>query len=159
MTKTDAIHEVKAPPPSDPTMERLEDQIKWYGRKSGYNQRMFKRLKILTIVASVSIPLCAGLLVSRFAVITGILGALIALTEAIQQLNQYQQNWISYRSTCEALRHEKYLYLANAGPYAAADNPRALLAERVESQVSQEHAKWAATHEQPARNQGSSAAR
>jgi Protein of unknown function (DUF4231) len=159
MTKTDAIHEVRTPPPSDPTMERLEDQINWYDRKSSHNQRMFKKLKTLTIIASVSIPLCAGLLVARFAIITGVLGALIALVEAIQQLNQYQQNWITYRSTCEALRHEKYLFLANAGPYAAAGNPKALLAERIESQVSQEHAKWAATREQPAQGHGPSGAR
>jgi hypothetical protein len=46
-----------------------------------------------------------------------------------------------------ALKHEKYLYLANAGPYAAATTPRALLAERIESLVSQEHAKWASVQE------------
>jgi Protein of unknown function (DUF4231) len=54
---------------------------------------------------------------------------------------------LDYRSSAEALKHEKYLFLASAGPYAAAENPRALLAERVESMVSQEHAKWAAGQE------------
>jgi Protein of unknown function (DUF4231) len=77
------------------------------------------------------------------AILMGALGAAIALIEGIQQLNQYHQNWIGYRSTAEALKHEKFLFLAAAGPYAAAHNPKALLAERVESLVSQEHAKWA----------------
>jgi len=135
-------------------MERLDDQINWYDRKSRYSQRMFKGMKVGTIVISVSIPLLAAYSSYRpipgplVALITGTLGAGIALLEAIQQLNQYHHNWITYRSTAEALKHEKYLYLAGAGPYAAADNPKALLAERVESLVSQEHAKWASTQEQ-----------
>jgi hypothetical protein len=44
-------------------------------------------------------------------------------------------------------QHEKYLFLASAGPYAAPENPRGLLTERVESLVSQEHAKWASAQE------------
>src|SRR5262245_32548333 len=55
-------------------------------------------------------------------------------------------NWITYRSTAEALKREKHLFLATAGPYGA-ENPHSLLAERVESLVSQEHAKWASGQE------------
>ena len=55
-----------------------------------------------------------------------------------------------YRSTAEALKHEKYLFLSSAGPYAAADRLR-LLAERVEDLVSQEHAKWTQGWEQAER--------
>jgi len=47
-----------------------------------------------------------------------------------------------YRSTCEYLKHGKYLFLASAGPYRNAENPATLLAERIETLVSQEHAKW-----------------
>ena len=158
MTNADAPRGARTETQSDPTIERLEDQIRWYGDKSRYNQSMFKWLKTATIVAAVAIPLCAGR-GERLAIIAGALGALIALIEGVQQLNQYQQNWITYRSTCEALKHEKYLYLANAGPYASAENPKALLAERVESQVSQEHAKWAATQQQPAKPQATTGTR
>jgi hypothetical protein len=155
MTNADAPRGAGTETQSDPTTERLEDQIRWYDHYSSYNRRMFKWLKTATIVAAVAIPLCAGR-GERLAIISGVLGALIALIEGVQQLNQYQQNWITYRSTCEALKHEKYLYLANAGPYASAENPRTLLAERVESQVSQEHAKWAATQQQTAKPQAAS---
>ncbi|HJZ81206.1 MAG TPA: DUF4231 domain-containing protein [Pyrinomonadaceae bacterium] len=137
-------------------MERLEDQISWYDRKSAYNQRMFKSMKTATIAISLSIPLWAAFASFKnidgklVALITGAVGAIIALLEAIQQLNQYHNNWITYRSTAEGLKHEKFLYLSNAGPYGAATNPTTLLAERVESLVSQEHAKWASVgQEQP----------
>lgn len=144
---------------ADVVLERLEDQISWYDKKSGYNQRLFKGMKTATIVISVSIPLLAAYSSFRpipgtlIALISGALGALIALLEAIQQLNQYHHNWITYRSTAEALKHEKYLFLSNAGPYGSAANPKTLLAERVESLVSQEHAKWAATQEQTGKAQ------
>jgi hypothetical protein len=36
-------------------------------------------------------------------------------------LNQDQQNRVIYRSTCEALKHEKYLFLSDAGPYKGAE--------------------------------------
>lgn len=130
---------------ADVHLERLEDQLTWYDRKAAYNERMFKRFRLATLVISVSIPLSAAFV--KYTVITGSLGALIALFEGMQQLNQYQQNWRSYRSTAEALKHEKYLFLSKAGDYASAVNPRALLAERVEGLVSQEHAKWSAKEE------------
>jgi len=139
---------------TDPTLDRLEDQINWYGRRSGYNRRMYKWLKGVEIVAAALVPLAAGF---HFpAALTGSLGVLIAVLEGLLQLNQYLQNGISYRSTCEALKHEKYLYLAAAGPYATDDraHAHAKLAERVESLVSQENAQWTALQERQAQPKG-----
>ena len=125
----------------DPTWARLEDQIAWYDKKSTQNQRTFKQLKVVQLASAAGIPVLAGTSVTPW--VTGLLGALIVALEGIQQLNQYQQNWVTYRSTCESLRHEKYLYLANAGPYTDPAQAHALLADRIESLVSQEHAQWA----------------
>ena len=139
----------------NPTMQRLEEQIAWYDTKSIQNQRTFKRVKIVQIVAAALVPLFAGLSLSAYA--TGGLGVLIVILEGIQQLNQYQQNWIMYRSTCEALRHEKYLYLANAGPYSDRSTALAELAERIEGLISQEHAKWVSARKEEARRTGDGA--
>ncbi len=132
-------------PDSDPITERLETQIGWYDQKSLECQHTYKRIKIAEIVAAAVIPLLAAAGTNKYMWLpwlTGILGVVITVFEGLLQLGQYQQNWITYRSTCEALRHEKYLYLAKAGTYASAPDAHALLAERVESLVSQEHAKW-----------------
>ena len=123
-------------------MERLEDQIAWYDRKSLKNQKSFKRTKVTVIAAAAAIPFLAAVSAPQARWITGGLGLLITLLEGLLQLNQYQQNWIAYRSTCESLKHEKYVYLGNAAPYVNAADAHALLAERIESLVSQEHAKW-----------------
>jgi hypothetical protein len=134
-------------PETDPIMGRLEDQIAWYDQKSLTNQRTFKRIKTTEIVAAAMIPFLAALNFTHVAWATGGLGMLITILEGMLQLNQYQQNWILYRSTCESLKHEKYTYLGKAAPYANAADPHALLAERIESLVSQEHAKWAAVEQ------------
>jgi uncharacterized protein DUF4231 len=136
-------------PNGSPAWSRLEDQIAWYDRKSQQNQRWFKRLKVCQIVTAAAIPVAAGVTAPAWLVGGG--GALIVVLEGLQQLQQYQQNWTTYRSTCERLKHEKFLYLEGAGPYAAAPNPRALLAERVEGLVSQEHAAWVSQREEAAR--------
>lgn len=133
---------------SDPIIGRLEDQLAWYDRKSLINQRAYKRIKITEILAAAIIPFLAGLGFRHAGIVTGGLGVLITVLEGLLHLNQYQQNWMNYRSTCEALKHEKYTYLGKAAPYANVPDPHALLAERIESLVSQEHAKWASTQQQ-----------
>ena len=121
-------------------MERLEDQIGWYDGKSNRAQWWYKSLKLIEVGSAALIPFLAGVRAPAWS--TGGLGVLIVILEGAQHLNQYQHNWITYRSTCEYLKHEKYLFLANAGPYAKAEDTNQLLSERVESLVSQEHAKW-----------------
>jgi hypothetical protein len=132
----------------DPIIERLEDQISWYDLRSRSNMQWYKRLKISEIASAAVIPFLAASNIPRAEIATGALGVLVTLFEGMLQLNQFHENWIRYRSTCESLKHEKYIYLANAGPYANIEKPRALLAERVESLVSQEHAKWATVQQQ-----------
>ncbi|SRR5216684_1623646 len=135
-------------PDADPIKERLEDQISWYDRKSLANQKAFKRIKSVEIAAAAVIPFVATVRLTSSIWITAGLGVLITVLEGLLHLNQYQQNWITYRSTCESLKHEKYTYLGKASPYANVADPHALLAERVESLVSQEHAKWASVQQQ-----------
>jgi hypothetical protein len=140
-----------SPAPIDPIMERLEDQIAWYDQKSLANQRTYKRFKIIEIIAAATIPLLSTLTIPHPAYVTGVLGVIITVLEGLLHLNQYQQNWIAYRSTCESLKHEKFTYLGKASPYASVADPHALLAERIESLVSQEHAKWASSQSQEAK--------
>jgi hypothetical protein len=94
---------------ADPTLQRLEDQINWYDRKSNYNQRVYKGLKVIEIVAAALVPLAAGLHLP--AVVTGSLGVLIAVLEGLLQLNQYQHNagFVGKRdhARCEALIYRR----------------------------------------------------
>ena len=131
------------PAGSDPIMGRLDNQIDWYDQKSSHCQHYYKRIKLTEIIAAALIPFVVGAHIPYAAWVAGGLGVLITILEGVLQLYQYQQIWVAYRATSEAMKHEKFIYLAKGGPYATATNPHALLAERVEALGSQENSKWA----------------
>jgi hypothetical protein len=131
---------------------RLESQIAWYDRKSVAAQRAFKLCKIAEITGAASVAVVANFK----GLIASVMGVVIVVLQGLQHLNQWQHNWITYRSTCEALRHEKYTFLARSGPYEAVedDDARKLLAERVEGLISTEHSKWITNQETIVRRAG-----
>lgn len=125
--------------------ERLDQQISWYDLKSKRAQNYYRWSKLFEIACAGLIPVFA----KAAWLVTAFLGAGIVVLEGLQQLNQWANNWITYRSTCEALRHEKYSYLGRAGVYDALEDAEALkmLVGRVESLISTEHAKWISRQE------------
>lgn len=124
----------------DSGYNRLEDQINWYDQKSIDSQKKYKAAKLAAIICAASVAIVAN----HYPVAASIIGSAIVVLESIQQLNQWHTNWVSYRSTCEALRHEKFCYIEKAGPYVNCDSVQAkmILVERVESLISTENSKW-----------------
>src|SRR5688572_11293419 len=91
----------------NPAWDRLHDQLEWYERTSARHKGWYQSLKVAQIVVAASIPASASL--GSSIAVAGVLGAIVVVLEGLQQLFQFQQNWIGYRSTAEALKHEKYL--------------------------------------------------
>jgi hypothetical protein len=129
---------------SHPAWFRLVDQLNWYDGKSQRCQRLYKWLKAVQVSAAVLIPISSLLPVEAVKCVTAIGGGIIAVLEAVQQMNQYSTLWVAYRATAERLKHEQYLFLSCAGPYKSKSEADSLvmLAERVEEYVSVEHANW-----------------
>ena len=125
--------------------ERVQDQIDWYDKKSTTNQRWYKRLRGSEFVMAAFIPFLAGfageLLSAQVAV--GLLGAGVAIVTATIGLNQFQENWVAYRTTCESLKKEKFMFTTGTKPYDG-DQGEAftLLVQRVETLVSKENTNW-----------------
>jgi hypothetical protein len=126
-----------------PTEERLEDQINWYDLKSQQAQRRFKVMKAFVLGGAASIPVLAGFEAPIY--VAGIIGAVVVVLEGLLHAYQYHTNWLTYRSAAEALKREKYLYLAKADVYSRSRDPLGLLALRIEGVISQEHGRWIAT--------------
>lgn len=124
---------------------RIDDQINWYDKKSISHQSIYKSWKITQIIISASIPFVVGYVDSlRFlAIVVGAMGVVITCIEGILTLGKHHENWIEYRSICETLRHEKYMYLTRTGIYKN-EGSFSNLVERVESVISQENVNWAA---------------
>ncbi|MEK6479459.1 DUF4231 domain-containing protein [Catalinimonas sp. 4WD22] len=129
--------------PEEYVETRLEDQIVWYGRKSSSNQRMYKRLQLITVVSSSSIPFLSAYTseYNFIAIIVGVIGVTVAAITAVNSLYKYQENWISYRSTSESLKLQKFLYLTNTDPYHE-EGAFNLLVQNVEMIISKENATW-----------------
>jgi len=123
--------------------QRVDEQIKWYDGKSQGAQRWFKALRVMEIVCAAFIPLIAGFQLANesTALVVSLLGVVIAVSAALIGLGNYQENWVEYRTTCESLRHEKYLFLTKATPYDDVE-PFNLFVQRVEGLVSKENSTW-----------------
>lgn len=126
--------------------QRLDDQIKWYETKSAANQGAYKKLRLIEIIAAAMIPLLAGYS-DRHAYVgfaIGGLGLIVAVLAGIIGLYRFQENWGEYRTAAEALKQEKFLYLAKAEPYNG-DKPFELLVTRVEALLRKETSAWTST--------------
>lgn len=129
--------------------ERLENQITWYDTKSQKCQKIYKCLKRSELIAAALIPVLSSQSSSwrGIALIISILGAIIVVIEGVTSLGKYHENWIEYRSICETLRQEKYMYLTRSGIYKTSSNEAfELLVERIESVISKENVNWANLH-------------
>jgi hypothetical protein len=123
--------------------ERVEDQITWYNNKSKHNQRIFKRLRIIEIIAAALVPVLAGFVskFDRLEYVIALLGIVVVVVAGILSLYRFQEIWTEYRTTCESLKHEKFLFLTGAEPYNVAE-PFGLFVNRVESLISKENTQW-----------------
>lgn len=128
--------------------KRLQDQIDWYDRKSLTNQRTFKRLKIVEIVAAALIPFLSGISINNSdfrligTIIIGLLGMSVTIIASILNLGRHQEHWLEYRTTCESLKKESFLFHTRVEPYNS-DDAFQLLVQRVETLVSKENTNWA----------------
>jgi len=124
--------------------ERIDDQINWYDRKSLQNQKWFKRLQVVSIIAATTIPFISGYITEAtlgLKLAVGVLGLIVAAITAILGLYKFQENWLEFRTVCESLKHEKYLFLTKSEPYDSEDSFK-FLVERIEGLISKENTKW-----------------
>lgn len=126
--------------------DRYEDQIGWYDRKAADNQRIFKWLQWAVIVLAAITPILIELkLAGLFGHVPTLTSAIVAILTAGLSTFKYQEHWINYRTTCEALRKEKHFYDAELGDYRTADDKAGLFVGRVENLISRENTMWVST--------------
>ena len=121
-------------------LARLDEQIDWYEGGARRNNWGHKASKIISIVTAAAIAALAGA-GSDPRLIAG-LAALIVVAQGVQEVFQFQANWVNFGRTKEILKRERALYLARAGPYQRTDHPDRLLAERTEAVTAMELDAW-----------------
>ena len=104
--------------PAEFIQDPIDNQIKWYSDKSGYNKRRFRVLQVIKITFALAIPVLTLFMAWPPAkYIVGTLGALVAFIEGFVRIYNYQELWIKYRMASETLKHHKNLYMTRTIPY------------------------------------------
>ena len=124
---------------------RVPDQINWFDGKSAKNKANYHGLKVTEIILALFIPFLAGYIDaddSPLKLVIGVLGVAVAAITGIITLKKFQENWIEYRTTAEALKLEKHLFLAKTGPYKDQNDPYPFFVDRFEDIIAKSTKKW-----------------
>lgn len=124
--------------------DRLDDQINWYDAKSALNKKYYGWLQSIVIILAAFIPFLSGYTEKAgdfLLPVIGLTGFVISVLSSLIALFKFQEKWIHYRTTSEALKREKYLFQAKIEPYDTEDSLRILI-KRTESILSKENLQW-----------------
>jgi Protein of unknown function (DUF4231) len=103
---------------------RWLEQLVWMDSKAEQAQRLYYRLRLITIIGAVVVPALVALnslggWSGRAAQIaTWIVSLVVAVSAAVEGFFQFGQRWRHYRATAERLQTEGWLFFQLAGPYA-----------------------------------------
>jgi hypothetical protein len=124
---------------------RVDDQIAWYDKKSGINQAAYKRIRLTQIILAATLPFATAYISEEFwqlKLVVGIMGITIAILEGVQTLYKYQDNWVEYRKSREALMREKLLFQTQSGLYSDEKTAFKTFVSRIENFTEQENNSW-----------------
>jgi hypothetical protein len=124
---------------------RYKDQMAYYSKAAGKNQKKYKQFQWILIILSALTPILAAF-IGRWPdlqIPVVIISAIVAILTAGLKTFQYQEMWISYRATNEMLKPEIYYYNFSVGPYAEEGiDKETLFVSRVETILDKEHINW-----------------
>ena len=126
--------------------KRYQDQLDYYENASGKNQKKYKffqwSLIILSTLTTIlaALPKMEGFKLEYVIVFTS---ALVTILTSALKTFQYQELWVTYRSTIEQLKPEIYYYTFNVGDYGQSGvDKETLFVTRVEGILGKEHDAW-----------------
>lgn len=124
---------------------RVDEQIDWLSRSSKANKRGFLRLRIAEILLGTAITIFSpyATKVDWGPLAIALAGGGIALSGSLLALNRNQENWVRYRSLCEAIKREKYLYITRTSPYCDNGSAFGHFVMAVEALMDEERTGWA----------------
>ena len=120
---------------------RLYDQIRWYSRKSRRYKKYFYTARTLEILLAGGLTALSCTPYLKHSIVIPLFSFSIVIIASLLALYKFQELWISYRTTSESLKHEKYLFETKTAPYNKEDGFN-LLVENIEAIISSENSIW-----------------
>jgi len=131
--------------------KRYFDQMEYYSKASSKNQKKYKNFQwiliilstLTTIMAAMPRPVDGKGFDFQYAIV--ISAAVVTILTSALKTFQYQELWVTYRTTNEQLKPEIYYYQFNVGEYGKPGvDKESLFVTHVESILSKEHSNWPA---------------
>lgn len=129
---------------------RYKKALKYYDKKAIKNSLLYHFCSIYIIVVAISIApiitLFPTINLSYLNIdgksIAALLSPTVAIIAGILSHFKFHENWLSYRATWDALKHELHFRNAKIDAYENAKDRNSLFIERVESLISTEGSEW-----------------
>jgi hypothetical protein len=119
----------------------LADQRAWYSQKAGLYKTRSELLALLTIVLGALITFVQLFGPAPWVpIVSGSIGAIVAIAAGWQRIIRYSETWISYRTASERMKRERRLYTHGAGSYRGLPEREAYLTfvEAIEGIIAEE---------------------
>lgn len=127
--------------------ERVDDQLSYYASAASRAKQHHVRTQSVIIFLGVLVPVVVNLPESWFGfvddtpiqVAVTVLSLTLAILTGIVNFRKYGELWLTYRTTEEMLKHEKYMYLTRSGGYASIEKPERIFVQKIEAIIADEH--------------------
>jgi hypothetical protein len=119
----------------------LADQRRWYSERAGLFKTRSELLALLTIVLGSSVTFIQVFGDAHWVrIVSGSIGAVVAIAAGWQRIARYSETWISYRTASERMKRERRLYTHGAGSYRGLPEREAYLTfvEAIEAIIAEE---------------------
>ncbi len=125
--------------------KRYYDQLKYYETASRKNQQRYKYFQWILIILSTLTTILAALPQDKFNVqfLLVITAAAVTILTSGLKTFQYQELWVTYRTTLEQLKPEIFYYYFNVGEYGQEGvDKESTFVTRIEQILNKEHDVW-----------------
>jgi len=134
---------------------RYKQLLDYYDKRAVKNKVGYRVCSLFIIIVSgLLAPLIGTGSLSLHKMAGALISASIVVVSAILAHFQFNENWLSFRATWDALQREPHLRNAGIGEYQSAIDRNSLFVSRVEAFTSREGSEWLGRHSRKERERG-----
>lgn len=131
--------------------DRVDDQLGYYGNAANKAKKKHVSMQMAIIILALLVPVVTNLpsnwgplgdVQGHIKIAVTVLSLTLAIITGLANFRKPGDLWLTYRMTEELIKHEKYLFITNSGPYHNNEKAGHNFVETIESIISAEHNKF-----------------
>jgi hypothetical protein len=136
---------------------RYKQLIDFYDKRAVQNKSGYRACSVFVIgVSGLLSPLIGTGSLAEHKMTGALLSASIVIASAIMAHFQFNENWLTYRATWDALQREPYFRSAGLAEYQGSADRNSTFVSRVEAIASREGSQWFGRHSSKEHERGTS---